>query len=133
MNQLRLQARIVEIGALRHTPAGGSIRLSAAYADNRVTFAVADTGEGIAPEDLPFIFDRLYRADKSRTDMHGEGTGLGLAIVRAIVEAHGGTIRAESQQGQGTIMFVTIPDRQVDPNIAPNPQITRPSAGPLTY
>lgn len=119
--------------ALRHTPAGGSIRLSAAYADNRVTFAVADTGEGIAPEDLPFIFDRLYRADKSRTDMHGEGTGLGLAIVRAIVEAHGGTIRAESQQGQGTIMFVTIPDRQVDPNIAPNPQITRPSAGPLTY
>ena len=119
--------------ALRHTPPGGRIRLGATYADGRVTFTVADTGEGISAEDLPFIFDRLYRADKSRTEMHGEGTGLGLAIVRAIVEAHGGAIRAESQQGHGTTLFVTIPDRQVDPNAAPEPPIARSSADPLTY
>ncbi len=119
--------------ALRHTPSGGRIRLGATYADGRVTFTVADTGEGIAPEDLPFIFDRLYRADKSRTEMHGEGTGLGLAIVRAIVEAHGGTIRAESQQGQGTTMFVTIPDRPADPDPTAKLPTPRPAAGPLSY
>ncbi|HRE29040.1 MAG TPA: ATP-binding protein, partial [Anaerolineales bacterium] len=71
--------------ALRHTSTGGTITLGARYADGAVMFRVQDTGEGIAPEDLPYIFDRLYRADKSRTEMHGEGTGLGLAIVRAII------------------------------------------------
>ncbi|HRF49142.1 MAG TPA: ATP-binding protein [Anaerolineales bacterium] len=97
--------------ALRHTSTGGTITLGARYADGAVMFRVQDTGEGIAPEDLPYIFDRLYRADKSRTEMHGEGTGLGLAIVRAIIEAHGGTIRADSAVGQGTSITFTIPDR----------------------
>lgn len=98
--------------ALRHTPSGGAIHLKASHADGQVTFSVRDTGEGIAPEDLPYIFDRLYRADKSRTEMHGEGTGLGLAIVRAIVEAHGGTIRADSTPGAGTTITLSIPERR---------------------
>lgn len=104
--------------ALRHTPPGGRIRLCASYSDGRVTFTVADTGEGISPEDLPYIFDRLYRADQSRTEMHGEGTGLGLTIVRAIVETHGGTIRADSQPGQGTTITITIPDQPPSDDLA---------------
>ncbi len=101
--------------ALRHTPPGGAIRLSAGYNAGTVSFVVQDTGEGIAPEDLPYIFDRLYRADKSRTESHGEGTGLGLAIVRAIVEAHGGRIRADSTPGSGTTITISIPDRRPTP------------------
>lgn len=101
--------------ALRHTPPGGAIRLSAGYSAGAVSFVVQDTGEGIAAEDLPYIFDRLYRADKSRTESHGEGTGLGLAIVRAIVEAHGGRIRADSTPGSGTTITISIPDRRPTP------------------
>ena len=68
---------------------------------------VRDTGAGIAPEDLPFIFDRLWRGDKSRSDrVH---TGLGLAIARQLVQAHGGTIDVQSALGQGTTFTITLP------------------------
>jgi len=94
--------------AIRHTPADGSITLGAALADQKVQIWVQDTGEGIEPEKLLYIFDRLYRVDESRTQSDGQ-TGLGLAITRALVEAHGGTIRAESQRNQGTKMVIHLP------------------------
>lgn len=97
--------------ALRHTPPGGEITLSADAAEGSVRLRVADNGEGIAPEDLPFIFARHYRADTSRRD-EGDGagaTGLGLAIAQSLVEAHGGTIGAESALGAGTTVTITLP------------------------
>lgn len=87
--------------ALRHTPEGGSVVISASRDAVGVAFAVRDTGEGVPPEDLPHVFERFTKAPDSR------GTGLGLAIAKGLVEAHGGTISAESQPGTGTtIRFV---------------------------
>jgi two-component system sensor histidine kinase BaeS len=73
-----------------------------------VTIEVADTGSGIAPEDLPHVFDRFYRADKSRARESG-GSGLGLAIAKSLVEAHGGSIEAMSRPGHGTQMIIRLP------------------------
>jgi len=88
--------------ALRYTPAGGQIELLAAPDGGGLTLTVRDTGQGIAPDDLPFVFDRLYRADKSRAEENGE-SGLGLAIAKAIVEAHGEQIDAHSEgKGRGS-------------------------------
>jgi len=82
--------------AVRYTAAGGTILVKAFVNDgNEVSLSVSDTGTGIAPQDLPYIFDRFYRADKSRSRGSG-GSGLGLAIARQMVEMHGGTIQAES-------------------------------------
>ncbi|HOG46586.1 MAG TPA: ATP-binding protein [Anaerolineae bacterium] len=94
--------------ALRYTPAGGRIVLSARPAGAKVVLTVADNGPGIAAEDLPYIFERSRRADRSRHAESGE-TGLGLAIVRALVEAHGGAVRAESAPGGGTTIHVCLP------------------------
>jgi signal transduction histidine kinase len=94
--------------ALRYTPAGGRITLTAAAAGDGVTLSVQDTGPGIAPDDLPHIFDRFYRADKARSDGEGE-SGLGLAIARAVVEAHGGRIWAESEPGHGARIHIALP------------------------
>ncbi len=96
--------------ALRHTPAGGRIMLSARPAGEQVLVAVSDTGAGIAPEDLPHIFDRFYRADASR--MRTGGSGLGLSIARALVEAHGGRIEVKSKLGQGTVFTIALPKSQ---------------------
>jgi len=93
--------------ALRHTPNGGAVTFRVETRGNTVGLTVSDSGEGIAPEDLPRVFDRFYRGDKARTT-HGE-SGLGLAIAKSIVEMHGGTIAAESQPGRGTTMRVTLP------------------------
>jgi signal transduction histidine kinase len=92
--------------SLRHTPGGGQITISARQEPPWVEVHVADTGQGIAPEDLPHIFDRFYRPNQRRD--HG-GTGLGLAIVRHLVEVHGGHIRVESQVGKGTTFIFTLP------------------------
>jgi len=105
------------INALRHTPKGGQVTVSAAAVGGAVEIAVADNGEGIAPEDLPHVFDRFYRDDRSRSRAEGSaglalrpGSGLGLAIVRAIVEAHGGQVRAASDgTGQGSTFSFTLP------------------------
>jgi two-component system OmpR family sensor kinase len=98
--------------ALRHTPAGGRISLSAGReaGQSMLWLAVQDTGEGISPEHLPHLFERFYRADRARSRAAG-GTGLGLAIVRAIVEAHGGRVRAEScgVPGRGSTFTVYLP------------------------
>ncbi len=97
--------------ALRHTPRGGRVTLGAALATagDAVRLWVADTGEGIAAEDLPHIFDRFWRGDPARSHEAGAGSGLGLAIARSLVEAHGGRIWAESQPGQGTTVSCLLP------------------------
>ncbi len=106
--------------ALRHTPAGGRVTISAELAPGEeareqgstgtplLLVSVADTGPGIPAEDLPHVFDRFYRADKSRSRAGG-GSGLGLTIARYIVEAHGGRIWAQSQVGEGTRITFTLP------------------------
>ncbi|MFN8595623.1 MAG: ATP-binding protein [Anaerolineae bacterium] len=94
--------------ALRHTPAGGRIDLAARRVDKRVIVEVSDTGEGIQPEDVPFVFDRFYRGEKSRNRATG-GAGLGLAIARGIVAAHGGSIHVESEAGRGARFTFTLP------------------------
>lgn len=95
--------------ALRHTPSGGSVILSAQAEPDRVRLVVKDTGAGIAPEDLPFIFDRFWRGDPSRTRQVGTGSGLGLAIARRLVELHGGKIEVDSQLGSGTTFAIELP------------------------
>ncbi|GAB4419515.1 MAG: hypothetical protein Kow00106_15740 [Anaerolineae bacterium] len=95
--------------AIKHTPAGGSVTLSAAATRDGVTVTVRDTGEGIPPEDLSRIFERFYQVDKSRRRDAESGLGLGLAIARQIVEAHGGTIKASSTVGQGSTFTVWLP------------------------
>ena len=99
---------IVISNALRYTPPQGSITVAAKTDRARVTIEVADTGSGIAPEDVPHVFDRFYRADKSRARESG-GSGLGLAIAKSIVEAHGGSIVARSKTGQGTTLQISLP------------------------
>jgi two-component system sensor histidine kinase BaeS len=94
--------------ALRHTESGGRITLSADVADGAVRLHVTDTGSGIAPTDLPHVFDRFYRADKSR-QRTGTESGLGLAIAKSIVEAHGGTITVSSVLGQGSTFTIVLP------------------------
>jgi signal transduction histidine kinase len=94
--------------ALRYTATGGTITLSAVQDQAHIRLDVADTGIGIAPEVLPRIFERLYRADQSRHE-HDGGSGLGLAIAKAIVEMHGGSIHARSVLNQGTTISVVLP------------------------
>jgi signal transduction histidine kinase len=89
--------------ALRYTPRGGRVRVSAASSDGRLIVAVHDTGPGIAADALPRVFDRFYKSDESR------GAGLGLAIAKSLVVAHGGEISATSGPGQGTEMRFTLP------------------------
>ena len=95
--------------ALLHTPEGGQVNVSAIEVDGiiaRVT--VADTGVGIPPEDLTEVFERFYRADPSRTRATG-GVGLGLTIAKQLVEAHGGTIYADSTLGHGSRFIFDLP------------------------
>jgi len=94
--------------ALRYTPSGGSVVVKVTSDPKGVSLAVADTGIGIAPEDLPHVFDRFYRADKARTRADG-GTGLGLAVARQLVEAHGGQITVQSEPGHGSTFTVRLP------------------------
>jgi len=94
--------------ALRFTPPSGTIVLAAEAKDQAVLLKVSDTGSGIAPDDLPFVFDRFYRVDKSRQRMSEDSasSGLGLAIAKAIVEAHGGELNVASTLGQGTTFTI---------------------------
>ena len=93
--------------SLRYTPEGGKILLSARQADDFLAFSLQDNGQGIPADALPHIFDRFYRADPARAP--GGESGLGLAIARSIVEAHGGSISAESEAGKGTTIRIMLP------------------------
>jgi signal transduction histidine kinase len=92
--------------AIKYTPQGGSVSLQARTEDRTAVVTVTDTGTGIAPQDLPRIWDRLYRADPSRSE---RGLGLGLSLVKAYVQAHGGTVEASSQPGHGSVFTVRLP------------------------
>jgi two-component system sensor histidine kinase BaeS len=94
--------------ALRHTPQGGCVTLSAMPGVGTVEVTVADTGVGIPPGELPYIFERFWRGERSRSRTGG-GTGLGLAIARQLVEMHGGTIRVTSTPGEGSRFRFTLP------------------------
>jgi two-component system phosphate regulon sensor histidine kinase PhoR len=104
----RLEQVIVNLlhNAIKFTPAGGSITVGAQQDGERVRFFVQDSGVGIPAEDLPRIFERFYKADRARS---GGGTGLGLAISKHLVEAHGGKIWAESEEGKGSRFSFVIP------------------------
>jgi signal transduction histidine kinase len=107
-NRLAQILRNLLVNAFTHTPRGGAITISAAQIDSEIELAVKDNGCGIAAEDLPFVFERFYRADSSRSRATGGG-GLGLAIVKQIVETHGGKVGIESRNGEGTKIYFTLP------------------------
>ena len=104
------------VNALRHKPSGGSITMSASRTTQAVEIVIADTGEGVAPDDLPHVFERFWRADparaRSRSGGEGQlagGTGLGLRVAQSLVEAQSGLIWVESTPGEGTAFRFTLP------------------------
>lgn len=98
--------------AIKYSPKSTSVYLNSEYLDHTVTVSIKDEGPGISEEDLPHIFDRFYRADKSRTKSDVEGFGLGLSIAKQIIERHNGSISVESKEGKGTTFSVKLPLRQ---------------------
>ncbi len=118
IDQLEIQAdrdRIKQVllnlvgNAIQYTPRGGEVLLSLAKVGNQARIIVRDTGPGIPAEDLPHIFERFYRAEKSRTRSKSSGFGLGLSIAQWIVENHNGWIEVESKEGQGTTFTIWLP------------------------
>jgi signal transduction histidine kinase len=95
--------------ALRYTPSGGEITLSAQAVEKAIHLKIADSGVGISAEDLPYVFERSYRGDKARQQVEGGESGLGLAIAKSLVEAQGGQISVESQPGKGTTFTIEFP------------------------
>ena len=107
--------------ALRHTPAGGRVVVSASRDATAAVISVADDGEGIPPGHLTAVFDRFHRVDPSRVSTDGGGSGLGLTIARAIVTDHGGTLEARSEgAGRGATFVVRLPlaTRSAEPQTA---------------
>jgi signal transduction histidine kinase len=92
--------------AVKYTPAGGRVEVGTSARDGEVLLSVRDTGIGIPREELPRIWERLYRGDKSRSE---HGLGLGLSLVKAIVEAHGGRVTVESSRDQGSQFLLHLP------------------------
>ena len=105
-NRLQLLLSNLLDNALKYTPNGGEVKIAAAFTPHEVRISVADTGIGIDEADLPRIWDRLYRGDKSRSL---RGLGLGLSLVKAFVEAHGGSATVESRAGRGSVFTVAFP------------------------
>jgi signal transduction histidine kinase len=105
-NRLQLLLGNLLDNALKYTPDGGRIEIGAAFTPDAVRITIRDNGIGIDPSDLPRIWDRLYRGDKSRSQ---RGLGLGLSLVKAFVEAHHGTVTVESSPGHGATFTVTLP------------------------
>jgi signal transduction histidine kinase len=97
--------------AVKFTPDGGRVRVTAHRLDGEVHVAVSDTGVGIAPEDLPHLFEEFRQVGQGRAQ--AEGTGLGLALAKKFVELHGGTIRVESAPGAGSTFTVSLPQPAV--------------------
>jgi signal transduction histidine kinase len=111
-DQDRLKQVLVNLigNSIKYTPPGGEVNLSLGKVDDRAQMTVSDNGPGIPEEDLPYIFERFYRAEKSRTRQRdGKGFGLGLSIAYWIVRNHGGQIKVESLKDQGTTFYVWLP------------------------
>jgi signal transduction histidine kinase len=98
--------------AIKYTPEGGHVRVAVKNTLDSSIVEVSDNGIGIPGEELPLIFERFYRTDKSRNRQTG-GTGIGLTIAKSIVQAHGGHIEAESKSGQGSRFTVSLPKSKV--------------------
>lgn len=94
--------------AISYNRRGGQVRVQVTSEPGVAVLSVADTGDGIAPKDLPHVFERFYRADQARSRVAGR-TGLRLAVVQAIIEAHGGTVQVASQVGEGSTFTVRLP------------------------
>jgi heavy metal sensor kinase len=109
-DEMRLKQLLLNLidNAVKYTPEGGRITLGCRFENGQVELLIADTGVGIEPQDLPRIFDRFYRADRSRSRSNG-GYGLGLSICKWIAEAHHGTLRVESSPGKGSTFIVSLP------------------------
>jgi signal transduction histidine kinase len=108
-NRLQLLLGNLLDNAVKYTPDGGRVEIAADFLPRETRITVRDTGIGIDAADLPRIWDRLYRADKSRSQ---RGLGLGLSMVKAFVEAHGGTAAVSSQPGRGSLFTVTFPRKR---------------------
>jgi signal transduction histidine kinase len=104
-SRLRQVILILLDNALRYVPVGGWIRVSGAEVDGQAVITVSDNGSGIAPEDLPHVFERFYRGDAQGSS----GSGLGLSIARALVQAMRGEINLESRPGEGTRVTLRLP------------------------
>jgi histidine kinase len=106
----KLQQVLVNLltNACRYTPPGGTVTVTASKAAHEIVFSVRDTGIGIPADDLPHIFERFYRVDKSRSSAGG-GAGIGLAVAKGVIEQSGGSIHVESVPGEGTTMMFTLP------------------------
>jgi signal transduction histidine kinase len=111
----QVAANLVHNG-VRHTPPGGIVSLWVENASDSVTLQVRDTGEGIAEQDLPRIWDRFYRADAARLRPEG-GSGLGLALVKELTEAMGGSVSVESVVGQGSCFTLLLPRTDAETKI----------------
>jgi two-component system, OmpR family, sensor kinase len=124
----RLKQALLNLGvnAIQHTPAGGTVTLGLTRTMSEVVISVSDTGSGIAPEALPHIFERFYRADPSRNRNRG-GSGLGLSIVKWIAEGHGGRVTAKSTPGAGSTFELVIP---LQPTITTQLPVTLPPLQP---
>jgi signal transduction histidine kinase len=124
----RIKQALLNLGinALQHTPSGGTVTLSLARQDGYATLTVADSGHGIGAGDLPYIFDRFYRADQSRS-RHQGGAGLGLAIVKWVAEAHNGRIEVASSPGSGSQFSLLLPLTTTE---TPELQFSQPLAVP---
>ncbi|MCM2392254.1 sensor histidine kinase [Streptomyces albipurpureus] len=109
--------------AIRHSPRGGTVTLQAYCGGDRLDVSVTDTGPGIPAENLPYLFDRFWRAEKSRNRRTG-GSGLGLAIVRKLAEAHGGSVDVESRLGAGATFTLRLPTAAAQPASSPDHQTT---------
>ena len=99
--------------ALKHTPSGGRVTLSLSRQGDRVILQVRDTGHGIAPEDLPYVFERFYKADPARGGL-SSGSGIGLSVAQQIVRLHEGTLSVSSEVGKGTCFTVDLPLREYE-------------------
>ncbi|RXJ01919.1 HAMP domain-containing protein [Anaerobacillus alkaliphilus] len=113
LDQQRLGQAIINLleNSIRYTTKGGSIFINVTEEQNEIIIEIKDNGIGIGPEDLPHVWERFYRVDKSRSRESG-GSGLGLAIVKEIVEVHGGRVEVQSQEGVGTSFYVILPKEE---------------------